>query len=250
MIPRPLQLGRSLGSARPVWLLSERSFGRPASFQPMGDRVGKNSCDRGPFRKAFGLAVVLNRNVISFVSCLLCSCCPAAIAGFVALVVVNAVQRVPNWACPHIRKERLKRFFPFIADSYSSAAIISPCLIVLVAATTMCPSPSKPFAASASFVRSVTMREQSIPCHFSRIAPAGFNRTAPYFRQIQFFSDSADASDTNHAFPVSGAKVINNCKPVILLSNCWWNANAHTQNSYKILGYFTKTVVLSEGKNL
>lgn len=61
--------------------------------------------------------------VVSPVVCLLASCGPAAVFGFVISVIVDAVYRPAMWALAHIARKLFKRAFPLIAHSDTTTTV-------------------------------------------------------------------------------------------------------------------------------
>lgn len=54
---------------------------------------------------------------------------PSTVGRLVVAVIVDAIQRAPGWARPHVSQERLKTIDPFIADADASS---SPSRVVIV----------------------------------------------------------------------------------------------------------------------
>jgi len=72
-------------------------------------------------------SVELNKKswrMIAAVICLLCSCCPAAVSGFIVPVVVDTVEReIKTWSLAHVFTEGLKGVQPTLADCDSAFSV-------------------------------------------------------------------------------------------------------------------------------
>ncbi len=122
----------------------------------LGDDLRQRKALRGPlchgiklqarflreFGNRIGRAVPGDSERNSTVSLLLLAATPFAILRRVIAVVVDSVQRVSIWARPHVSNEIGKTVLPSIANSNSSAAVITPLRIIRLSAAIQHPLPN------------------------------------------------------------------------------------------------------------
>jgi hypothetical protein len=104
---------------------SEKSvFGRPPEMQP-SEHSGIRDLEMfTQFDQTTGYATDRKDSVAAPIPSLLIRCGPLAIAGFIALVVVDSIKACSWRTGPHVSNELFERSSPLRADSYAATTII------------------------------------------------------------------------------------------------------------------------------
>lgn len=115
----------------------------PASLKAPTNCLLRYPCDLSPFCHPQAFSVPCQETAGSFISCLLFCGRPATVLRRVALVVLDAVNRVMRaWTRAHVFEERLEGIFPARAHRNAATAVVAPAGIIEIIATLDHGSPS------------------------------------------------------------------------------------------------------------
>lgn len=134
-----------------AWLLHYRrgqcSLDRPSTIvESLSDRPRVNTCLLTPFSNRFGFAIQCQKAIAASIATLLFWSRPAAIVGFIALIVIYAVYRsIRKWDWPHISQKVLKTVYPTIAHPDAASAPVGKRWGVNVIASLLHSQPSAIF---------------------------------------------------------------------------------------------------------
>jgi hypothetical protein len=121
----------------------------PFLLRPISDGSIAQVKLSSPFNERLRLAIIGETHIASGVAKVDCSCNPCAISRLIALAIVKPFQRVIfRWSFANVFKERLETFVPFLANLYSSTAVVLPCGIASIIATQPHRAPCKVFGCS------------------------------------------------------------------------------------------------------
>lgn len=109
-------------------------FNRKPVTKTASDCFVPQSCSLSPFHQCQCFIVEGQQMISAHISHLLLHCRPAAVAGFVSLVVVLAVNGHSLWAFSHVRKE-VSEVPPAVADGYATSSVAFPVLVIGVRAS-------------------------------------------------------------------------------------------------------------------
>lgn len=175
-------------------------LGPTMTIDPMGNHAAVDAKFSGPIGDAHGLTVGGDHPRASFVSGLVRSRRPFAVARFVMTVAVDALQRKARRTLTHVRKKLGWPVKPFGANLDSTSAVVRELLVLWIGAAGFHVKPSIIFLRASH-----TMRKIGFGCPFFLQAAAGLDAAIPQMASTNNLGVSAVAD----AIPVmNGAALL------------------------------------------